>query len=425
MSNSNTEEFSDTKKKADNSDETLPEVITTEEAIQGYFQDLRTRVSQFSDYQNERHEIDFLLLRRFLMTAYNNLVEIDMSLTDTPVFPIRNDVLKLSQIYDQFKFRALHVKRAFFELFLDNHDVFLKYQKRRDENKESIATYDIMIRTTDASLEQVESEMKNVSIESEEYAPLMKQLKVLRAKSVDSVHNKRRLEDENIQLTLYLDMIINENEESFTKKFSSMAAVFEQEITTLLNKAAYLLDFSLWKNARKSNMISKYFSELPIQGEISSQTYLRYYLQTLNEEKLTDEHRTLIKLLPYLESLKKISVLYLSSDAESSKRLTGIFASLSVKIELQCTSDVLNAINLIKKNLPKYIFVDYQSDFKTLIKVLKNFPNYDEVTVILLVDGPNDINDERLQQGSINHIIGTRISKQSLVDKFEDIFNME
>lgn len=425
MPNSNTEEFSATKKKADNSDETLPEVITTEEAIQGYFQDLRTKVSRFSEYQNGTHEIDFLLLRRFIMTAYNNLVEIDMTLTDTPVFPIRNDVLKLSQIYDQFKLRALHVKKAFFELFLDNHDLFLKYQKRRDENKESIATYDIMIRTTDASLEKLEAEMKNVSIESEEYAPLMKQLKVLRAKSVDSIHHKRRLEDDNIQITLYLDMIINENEESFTKKFSSMAAVFEVEIITLLNKAAYILDIALWENARKSAIINKYFSELPIQGGISSQTYLRYYLQTLNEEKLTDEHRALIKLLPYLESLKKVSVLYLSADMESTKRITSILSSLSVKIELQYTADVLNAINMIKKNLPKYIFVDYQSDFKTLIKVLKNFPNYDEVKVILLVDGPNDINDERLLQGSINYIIGTRISKQSLVDKFEDIFNME
>lgn len=425
MPNSNTEEFSATKKKADNSDETLPEVITTEEAIQGYFQDLRTKVSRFSEYQNGTHEIDFLLLRRFIMTAYNNLVEIDMTLTDTPVFPIRNDVLKLSQIYDQFKLRALHVKKAFFELFLDNHDLFLKYQKRRDENKESIATYDIMIRTTDASLEKLEAEMKNVSIESEEYAPLMKQLKVLRAKSVDSIHHKRRLEDDNIQITLYLDMIINENEESFTKKFSSMAAVFEVEIITLLNKAAYILDIALWENARKSAIINKYFSELPIQGGISSQTYLRYYLQTLNEEKLTDEHRALIKLLPYLESLKKVSVLYLSADMESTKRITSILSSLSVKIELQYTSDVLNAINMIKKNLPKYIFVDYQSDFKTLIKVLKNFPNYDEVKVILLVDGPNDINDERLLQGSINYIIGTRISKQSLVDKFEDVFNME
>ncbi len=102
-----------------------------------YFQDLQSQVNRFSSYQSETHEIDFLMLRRFLMTTYNNLVEIDMNLMDTSVYPIRNDVLKLSQIYDQFKLRALHVKKAFFELFLDNHDVFVKYQKRLDENKET------------------------------------------------------------------------------------------------------------------------------------------------------------------------------------------------------------------------------------------------------------------------------------------------
>lgn len=420
ISNYSNEEFSDPQK-----DDTLPEVITTEGAIQGYFQDLQSQVNRFSSYQSETHEIDFLMLRRFLMTTYNNLVEIDMNLMDTSVFPIRNDVLKLSQIYDQFKLRALHVKKAFFELFLDNHDVFVKYQKRLDENKEIIATYDIMIRTTDASLKQLESEIKNISTESEHYVAMMHRLKILRAKSVDSVHNKRKLEDDNVQLILYIEMIINENEDSFREKFISMSAVFEQEITTLLNKAAYLLDFALWENARKSNVITRYFSKLPIQGSISSQTYLRYYLQTLNEEKLTDEHRALIKLLPYLESLKKVSVLYLTADIESSKRITGIFASLSIKIELQCTPDISNAINMMKKNLPKYIFADYQSDFKTLIKMLKNFPNYDEIEVVLLVDSPNDINDERLQQGSINHIIGTRTSKQTLVNKFEYIFSID
>lgn len=408
-----------------NTEDALPEVITTEEAIQGYFQDLQTKLSHFSTYQSETHQIDFLALRRFLITAYNNLTEIDMSLTDTSVFPIRNDVLKLSQIYDQFKHRALHVKKAFFELFLDKHDVFVKCQKRLDKNKESIATYDIMIRTTDTSLEQVESEIKNVSKESEEYAELMKQLKVLRAKSVDSVHNKRKLEDDNIQLTLYLDSIINENEESFTKKFSSMSAVFEQEITALLNKAAYLLDLALWENARRSNMIRKYFSELPIGGDISSQTYLRYYLQTLDEEKLTGEHRILLKHLPYLESLKKVSVLYLTADSESSKRITNILSSLRIKIDIQCTSDISNAITMVKKHLPKYIFVDYQSDYKTLLKVLKNFHNYDEIKVILLVDTSNDVNDERLNQGVIHHIIGTRTSKQFLAEKFESIFDLE
>lgn len=401
----------------------LPSSITTEAVIDGYFKTIDQRLLPYEGYRKSAFEIDFLKLRRFLTTAYNNLTELDWKLNTNEITTMHGDLESLSDIYDDFRQRALHVKKAFYELFLNNHDEFLRYRQQFENNKESIKRHDNHIMIADAAMKKLEHVGKSTPKENvKEYSALIAKMKQLRAKLIDSVHNKRSLEDENIILAQYITMIIQENEESFKHKFSIQAKRFDKKIVTLMNKTAYTFDVSLWKEARHSSIIKRHFEKLQIKGTISSLTYLRYYLQSLSRDKLTEENKALFQLLPYLESLERRSVVYLSDDLDTSLKIRKTLTSMNMKIDLKVVPDVKRVYQEIQKTLPQYIFCDYTADYRSLIKMLRRLGVADEVMLVLLADQNDDIVDERAKAFHIDRILGIRTPSLQLTQKFVQLF---
>lgn len=411
------------KKEDDENSASLPASITTEAVIEGYFKSIDQQLLPFEGYRKSAFEIDFLKLRRFLTTAYNNLTELDWKLNTDEITAMHGDLESLCDIYDEFRQRALHVKKAFYELFLNNHDEFVRYRQQFENNKESIKRHDNHIMIADAGMKKLEHIGKTMPKENvKEYAVLIAKMKQLRAKLIDSVHNKRSLEDENLILAQYITMIIQENEESFRHKFLIQSERFDKKIVTLLNKTAYTFDVSLWKEARHSSVIKRHFEKLQIKGNISSLTYLRYYLQSLSRDKLTEENKALFQLLPYLESLERRSIVYLSDDLDTSLKIRKILTSLNMKIDLKIVPDVKRVYYEIQKTMPQYIFSDYSADYRSLIKMLRRLGVADDVTLVLLADQSEDIVDERAKQFHIDRIIGIRTPSLQLTQKFVQLF---
>lgn len=402
-------------------EENLPSAVTTEEVIEGYFSTVESSIFQFSHYRDTLHEINFLKLRRFLLTTYNNLIEIDLLLNNTEISHLHRDLHRLSEIYDEFKQRSVYVKKAFHELFLSRHHEFSKYQKRFEENKEQVKRYEYNIQMADSAIQSLEKMGQTIPDNSEYYPTFMAKMKTARAKSVDAVHGKRSLEEENSLLAQYISMIINENEESFREKFSFQAKQYDHRITTLLNKLAYTFDVALWKNASRSPAIKRHFEKLNTKGTISSLTYLRYYLKSLSSEKLTEENQALFKLLPYLESLERHSILYLSNDVDLSLQIRKVLSSINIKIDLKIIQNPTEVAVELKKNLPKYIFFEYGSNMKNLLKILRALGLDKEIILVMLVDRVHEGINEQLKQIHIDHVIGTRILAPLLKEKFMEI----
>ena len=402
-------------------DENVPKSFTTEDAIRGYFQQITKELIAFECYNKVEHQIDFLKLRRFLVTTYNNLQDLDLEINTSEITQLYKNLQALNTLYDNFKQRALHIKKAFDELFLSQNDEFVKVQKQFEENKGLIQYHERLIQITDREIKKLETLIKTVPESSEYYLPHIEKIKSAKAKSVDNVHYKRSLEEENYQLAQYIYMVINENEETFKVKFSLQASIFNQRIIILLNKIAYAFDVSLWKEAKHSKVITKYFEKLQIKGTISSLTYLKYYLQSLSLEKLTDEKRALFQLLPYLESLEQRSILYLSDDIDQSIRIRKILASITMKIDVTVVSDTKMAYKKLQEQTPDYIVVDFSSNFKQLITLLRKLGIENECIVILLINQTDDVLDDRYKQIFIDYIIGTRVSSKELLHKLSEI----
>jgi len=307
--------------------------ITIERVISHYIYTINDNLKIFSHYDHFSGTIDFLKLRRFLITTCNTLVELVLELKKTAITDMLNELTSLSKIYDSFRQRSQQTKRAFYDLFLNQHDEFVKAEKRLEANKMAIVKHVSNISIAETAISKLEAILKRVSKDSQTYPIIQKKLKKRRTIASDEIHHKKILETENIGLVQFIEMIINENEESFTLKYKIQAKIIDKRIVDLLNKVAFKFEDLLWREARDSKVIRNYFKESKIQGKLCSLTYLKYYLQSLDNQKLSQTHKDLVNLIPYLEMLHRRSVLYFSSDIDNALRLKSGINSIDKYIE--------------------------------------------------------------------------------------------
>lgn len=385
-------------------------VVTTESVIQKYFLSVNSDVDKFNSYNGISHHIDFLKLRRFLLTTFNNLIEIDSNLKHSEVSIMKSDLILLSKIYDSFKLRSKHIKKAFYELFLNCHDEFNRAKNKVEANKITLSQYDLKITLADAEIAKLETLLTKTAPADHEFNAINLQYKKIRATLVDAIHLKREIEEESKRLNEYIEMIITENEESFKIKFLSEGEKFDKRILELLNKMAYSFDVVLWKKARESKHVREYFSNSNMNGKLSSLTYLKYFLQSLNSEKLSHENQKLFDLVPYLETLQFQTAIYLCEDFIIGHRIKNIVSTINKKIETTSLIDEKIALQLMKRELPDYLLIDHQTNFKPLLQYLKMSGRIEQVTIVLFVKTVTDQAKEQANKIHINHLISSKIT---------------
>ena len=154
------------------SDETVQLFFTTESAIIDYFTTIDHSLESFPHYENVFHRIDFLKLRRFLFTTYNNLIDLDLELKKTHVTDILKDLISISDIYDSFTQKSKQIKKAFYDLFLSRNDEFVEAQKKVDDNRLSIDKHNSNIAIAEAAIAKLEYHI-NKTPETSSYYPLI------------------------------------------------------------------------------------------------------------------------------------------------------------------------------------------------------------------------------------------------------------
>ncbi|MCK9373721.1 MAG: hypothetical protein M0P91_11020, partial [Sulfuricurvum sp.] len=346
--------------------------------------------------------------RRFLLTTYNTLVELDMDLRENHIEHILRDITSLSHLYDTFKQNSKQVRRAFQDLFLNRYDTFIQAQKKLEENKVTIAKHTNNMKIAEGTLLKLNEIMTKTPPSSENFPLLQSKIKKARTVASDAIHYKRILEDENLKLARLIEMIIQQNEKPFATEFIGRAKHFDHRIIALLNKVAYAFDASLWEKARHSQRINHYFKESTIKGKLSSLTYLKYYLKSLNIEKLSEEQRSLFSLIPYLESLHRRSLLYFSAEIENAMRFKTVVASIDKHLDVETTLSYEKAVESISKNLPNLIFIDQQlPELKILLKRLKIMGVIETIVLVLVVKQASETFLEQVKKIHINYLLPT------------------
>lgn len=397
--------------------------LTTEAAIKQYFKKTNEQLKKFSEYESIPKTVDFLKLRRFLMTTYNNLIEIDLKLKESNLSTLHRDLMILSSLYDSFRQKSKYIKRAFHDLFLNRHEEFTAAQNKLESNKLSISKHNTNIDSAENAIEKLEHIANKTPIASENYPVIQLKLSRVKAIAVDEIHQKRTLEEENLKLIQFIDMIINENEESFTLKYVAEAQIFDRKITQLLNKIAYQFDMFLWKTARNSESVKNFFQQSNIKGKLSTLSYLKYYLQSLNNDNLSSENKSLIELVPYLESLHRRGVLYLCRETEDGLKFKSAVTSIDKNIDISTSLTYDKAMEVIRTHIPDFIFIDYQApELKKLLTTLKILQLADVIHIVLVVESSSDDLLERAKKLHVDTLLPTRVPPRTYVQSISDIF---
>ncbi len=277
------------------------------ETIQNYFKPIESFIGKPPEVLNTSKQLDFFRVERFLMTAYNDLKGLDATLHNhADVKKILEDIRQLQKAYRTLESRLDAPKLAFEMIFLRSQPEYLQFIRYNEQCLNRISILSKMEESLFPDIQAKEEELKLIPLDQlEEREALEKELKSLRRYYVDTIHENAQIYEELSSMedlkAIYTQRFLSE----FLSKLMKVGGKYMETLRGILNYRAYEFDQLIWRHAEQSRTIREFLHSAQIDGEYSTLTFLRYYLKTLNQDKLNKEQKELVKLEEYLESLEK------------------------------------------------------------------------------------------------------------------------
>ena len=291
--------------------------MTLQGAIANYFDGISKHVIKRQAYKKLEGRLNYLLVRRFLWTTFNNLSEIDLRIIIPKVKSLSEDLKAMSDVYDDFIKKVQYPSVAYEEVFLACQVEYLKLKEESQEiyhelNKSRNSETHIF-----AALKSKKEEIIKHKKDIETVALLKKEYRVLNGKYADTIHLTADLDSTYKRNMLLLNDFEKEFKNDFKITFADSSLNIKRRMLEILDAQAYLLDDLLWAQARSSRTIKINFQEAGIKGDYSTKTYLKYYLDGYSDDKITDETKKLYELYEYLSSLNRHIMIMSSTVTEA------------------------------------------------------------------------------------------------------------
>ena len=317
-------------------------------AVSNYFDIINNNVEKRAAYKKIEGRLDYLIIRRFLWTTFNNLSEIDLHIITPKIKSLSDDLRAMATVYNDFMRKTKYPPLAYEEVFLACQ---AEYRKIREGAEKTIQRLN-QLKTSEKYLGselKVKKEELSKEIDTEEFDVLQGELKSLNGTYVDIVHMMAELDERYKHDMKLLHEFEQEYREDFYVLFNESAKKYKKNIVDILSAQAFTLDTQLWTKAKSSKAVKAHFHRSDIKGEFNTRTYLKYYLDTQDSSKVTEDNQKLFELYDYLTSLQKENVMVVLSDAGDA-------------IEFE------SAINKIDKTFFAKSFIDEKSSLKWAIK---------------------------------------------------------
>ena len=287
-------------------DEHKGSTYSVSETLQNYFNPVELIIGKPPEVVNTKEQLDYFLSKRFLITAYNNLKGIDSSLHN------QKDVKEVSRLLEELS-KAYHAVTdkidvphlAFEMIFLRAQPEYIQFINDKERCLDSITILSKLVNSLFLEIQKKEAELKRVTNKKIKIE-LENKLKKLRGRYVDAIHEKANLTEELTEMQDIKVLYTKVYFQPFNYELSLLKIQYKKIISNILNYKAYELDKLIWKHASKSKSVYGYFHNAGIKGNYSTVTYLRYYLKTLDKDKIKEEQEELFKFLDYLEKVQKV-----------------------------------------------------------------------------------------------------------------------
>lgn len=281
-------------------DEEAPKYSVTL-TLQNYFSHIEDAIGEPPEIINTKAQLDYFLSKRFLLTAYNNLRNLDPSLHEhRDIKEKLNTIDNLQKAYTSVTEKEDLPELAFEMIFLRAQPKYIQYQEKKEKCLNGIPALTRIINSLEPKIKRGEENLKAVT-NNKVKTKLKNQLNKIRGNYVDSIHERACLTEELSGMQDVKAIYTEKYFHDFEIKLSMLKVKYKDMLSRILNYKAYDLDASIWRNASKSKTIQEFFKVSGIKGGYSTKTFLRYYLETLDKKKLKEEQKELFKLLDYLE----------------------------------------------------------------------------------------------------------------------------
>ena len=292
------------------------------DCIYDYFGGTDNLIKRYEKDINSKKDLDFLRIKRFLLTAYNDLFELDSTISNTALTNLKSELGALDREYESFIKKASYPPQYSYEkIFLAHQIEFTKMEELIESTQSIIKSSTIQQATLGNSLKSMEEQFaKRTDTKSASYAQASNNLKKLRKRYVDLLHYLSIQKDKLAKATKARDDFSEKFFEDFLRDYLPLTNALKVDFIKLLNAKAYDLDALLWQRAKRSMSVRRFFIKAGITGTYSSKTFLKYFLHSLDRNKIRNETKKLFDLLKYLEAFSKKNILLIQASPEDSKR---------------------------------------------------------------------------------------------------------
>jgi hypothetical protein len=205
--------------------------------------------------------------------------------------------------------------------------------------------------------------------------------------------------------------------DNFIKSFTSLAHDYELLLLQILGAQSYIFDRMLWEKAKKSRVIKRFFSEAQIDGEFSSKTYLKYYLNTLDKEKASQEQRGLFKLYAYLKTLEDYTAVILLDDVDELLELKRIFTQSGIKMFSKTFLDDKSALLWAISNRANLFVLTDTIPNMSVDKFIHNYKNQTKLDPKVMV-----ITTKSIESFSeVDRVISPKYTPNEMVNKMKEM----
>ncbi|WP_373072435.1 hypothetical protein [Sulfurimonas sp.] len=286
----------------DDETEVEASTYTVDEALKIHFSPIEQAIGKPPSVINTKEQLDYFLAKRFLFTAYNNLRSLDPKIYEHGEMKEKiNTIDTLHKAYNSLSEQVDIPQYAFEMIFLRIQPEYIKNQEQREKYVSAIPSLTELINSLEADLKSGEENLKTTTNKKIRLS-IGAKLKKIRGVYVDAIHERACIKEELEDMVNIKQIYTKKYFREFDKKLSILQVKYKDMIERILNYKAYDFDSYMWKNAVKSKSIKEYFKTSGIKGTYSTETFLRYYLKTLDQDKLKYEQEELFRLLNYFES---------------------------------------------------------------------------------------------------------------------------
>lgn len=384
-------------------------------SVHAYFDTINENIDKRAPYKKVKGSLNYLIVRRFLWTTFNNLNEIDIEILTPQIKALSKDLKEMSTVYDDFVRKTKYPALAYEEVFLACQAEYLGVRDSTQKTIEKLSLLKNSEQLLGGALKIKKKELEK-NIEEEDFTAMEDDFKSLNGTYVDVVHMMAELDARYKHDMKLLKAFEKEYETDFYDLFNKASVKYKSTIVDILSSQAYLLDQKLWKEAKSSEALQIHFKKAGVTDELSTKTYLKYYLESLDSTKSNAEDKRLFELYDYLSSLHKDTILILSSSAQDAMEYEADIKKVSKSYEVKSFIDEKSALQWAIKSSVKVLVIEDKLIKMQVDSFFKHYKKHVFTTPKIILLGNQSktdlyVIDKTLSKGVSAHVIVNHIKE--------------